>query len=191
VLKWPASNHSHRILPGSIICDRRLRGVEAMKDQYSINVAKTEFREGYNNGDIDRVQSMFSDTFTDMSTGFPSKYGLAAKQVLRDRLTKLFAEYFVKINVIVIDILFEGSIAYDLGWHEFILTPKSGGEKLLKRERYFEMWNKNDAGEWKITYFISNDDVREVVNGLETQWFRSERKLEVVTDGSCQTLKNS
>jgi ketosteroid isomerase-like protein len=181
MLKWLASNHSHRMLPGSIICDHRLRGVEAMKDQYAINVAKTEFREGYNNGDVDRVLSVFSKSFTDMSSGQPSKYGEAANEVLRGRLAKLFSEYSVKINVIIIDILFEGDIAYDLGWHEFILTPKSGGEKLLKRERYFEMWNKNDAGEWKITFFINNDDVREVVNGVETQWFRSERKLQAVT----------
>ena len=44
-----------------------------MDDTYLINVAKTEFREGYNRGDVDRILSVFDEEgFTDMSEGVPS-----------------------------------------------------------------------------------------------------------------------
>jgi len=33
---------------------------------------------------------------------------------------------------------------------------------------------KNAAGEWKITFFVSNEDRKEVFNGLQPRWFISE-----------------
>jgi hypothetical protein len=46
-----------------------------MDDTYAINVAKTEYREGFNTGDADRVVSVFAPEFTDNSDGRPSRYG--------------------------------------------------------------------------------------------------------------------
>jgi hypothetical protein len=40
-------------------------------DTYLINVAKTEYREGFNPGDADRVVSVFAPEFTDNSDGRP------------------------------------------------------------------------------------------------------------------------
>jgi ketosteroid isomerase-like protein len=146
-----------------------------MNDIYAINIAKTEFREGYNTGDIDRVAGVFSSSgFTDMSEGEPSKYGAEASAVLRQRLAKLFSTYSVKMTPIIIDIVVNGNSAYDYGWHEFILTPKSGGEPLRKRQRYFELWSKDAKGEWKIGMYFTNSDVREEVNGVLSHWFLSE-----------------
>ena len=146
-----------------------------MDDILHINKAKTEFREGYNGGNIERVAGVFgAGGFTDMSEGEPSKYGAEAAAVLRHRLAELFSAYSVKMTPIIIDIVVTGNSAYDYGWHEFVLTPKSGGEPIRKRQRYFERWNKDANGEWKIAIFISNGDVREEVNGVFTRWFLSE-----------------
>jgi hypothetical protein len=38
-----------------------------MSDLYQINVAKAEFREAYNSGNVDRLLALFADEFTDMS----------------------------------------------------------------------------------------------------------------------------
>lgn len=148
-----------------------------MSDIYAINVAKTEFREGYNTGDVDRLMTAFSPGgFTDMSEGEPSRYGLEAVVILRSKLARLFAEYSVKMTPIVIDIVVTGDSAYDYGWHEFILTPKCGGGSIKKRQRYFELWNKASDGAWKIRMYLTNSDVKELLNGFSSHWFLSEEK---------------
>src|SRR5215470_37155 len=149
----------------------------SMSDIYAINVAKTELREGYNTGDIDRVLAvMDSGGFTDMSEDEPSKYGLAAIAGLRSRLAKLFAEYSVKMTPIIIDIVVSGNSAHDYGWHEFILTPKAGGEPIRKRQRYFEQWSKGVDGTWKTVMLFTNGDVKEELNGFSSHWFLSEER---------------
>ena len=100
-----------------------------MDDTYQIDLAKTEFREAYNRGDVDRLLSVFKeDGFTDMSEGRPSLYGEEAREGLRERSTELFAQYSVGLTVIMIAAAVFGDTAYDFGWHEFTLRPKSGGE---------------------------------------------------------------
>lgn len=123
-----------------------------MDDVLSINVAKTEFREGYNTADVDRLLSVFDERgFTNMSEGASSAYGPAGREALRSHAEGWFAEYAVRVNVIIINVVPLGDTAYDYGWHEFLLTPKRGGETVRKRQRYFELWAKNGRGEWKVT----------------------------------------
>ena len=148
-----------------------------MDATYRINVAKTEFREAYNRGDVDQLVSVFEEEgFTDMSEGDFSRYGKAAREGLREHATELFAKYSVRLTVIIIDIVGLGDTAYDFGWHEFTLKPKTGGETIRKRQRYFELWKKNSSGDWKITLFIDNADVREEVGGQLSHWFLSEEQ---------------
>jgi len=146
-----------------------------MNDVYAINVAKTEFREGYNTGDIDRLVATFHpDGFTDMSEGQASKYGSEAIAVWRKRLAELFADYQARLTPIIIDVVVLGGTAYDYGWHELTLTPKAGGSVVRERYRYFELWKKDAAGEWKIAMHMTNSDVPEELNGFKSHWFLSE-----------------
>jgi len=148
-----------------------------MDDTYQINVAKTEFREAYNGADVDQLLSVFErEGFTDMSEGGPSRYGEAAREGLRERSTELFREYSVRLSVIIIEIAVLGDTAYDFGWHEFTLQPKNGGEPIRKRQRYLELWKKNSSGDWKISLFINNADVREELAGHLSHWFLSEEQ---------------
>jgi ketosteroid isomerase-like protein len=149
-----------------------------MDDTYRINLAKTEFRESYNRGDVDQLLSVFEEEgFTDMSEGGSSRYGKSAREGLRERSTELFAEYSVRLAVIVIDIVLLGDTAYDFGWHEFTLKPKNGAETIRKRQRYFELWKKNSSGDWKISLFVNNTDVREELGGQVSHWFLSEERF--------------
>jgi len=152
-----------------------------MTDVYGINAAKTELREAYATGDIERLLRVFDpDGFTDMSSGEPSSYGAAAIEAFRERASALFEEYSVKMSIIIVDIVVSGNSAHDYGWHEFTLTPKRGGTAIRKRERYFEMWTKKPSGEWKISFLITNGDVKEKFACTESHWFLSEdRSLHV------------
>jgi len=148
-----------------------------MDDIYQINVAKTEFREAYNRGDVDQLLSVFGDeSIVDMSEDGPSRYDLAAREGLREDAAELFAKFSVALSVIIIEIIVLGNTAYDYGWHEFTLRPKSRGETIRKRHRYFELWKKNSSGDWKISLFINNADVREELGGLTSHWFLSQEK---------------
>jgi len=49
-----------------------------MDDIYKINVAKTEFREAYNTGDVDRLLAVFGgEGFTSMLEGGPANSAAA------------------------------------------------------------------------------------------------------------------
>jgi ketosteroid isomerase-like protein len=149
-----------------------------MDDVYQINVAKSEFREAYNTGDVDRLIAAFSaGGFTDMSKGRASKFGSQATARLREQASSLFASHSVKLTVIIIDIAVHGDTAHDYGWYELILKPKSGGETIRKRYRYFELWSKNAQGSWKISFHINNQDVREELGDSMSHWFLSEEQV--------------
>ncbi len=143
-----------------------------MDDAYAIRLAKTQLREAYNAGDVNGVLSVYGDAYSDMSAGRASFYGTEAKAVLQHRITKLFAHYRAQLAVTIISISAEGPVAFDWGWHKLTLTPKNGGRPKTTRNRYVEIWRKQDDGQWKIAIFLDNVDVppqmppREVLNAL-------------------------
>jgi ketosteroid isomerase-like protein len=141
---------------------------------YLINKAKTEYRERYNKGSVELVVSLFDADMIEMSQGELTGFAEGGLQKLRDRLTTLFAKYHVKMVPIIIDVVVKNDFAYDFGWHEVILSPKSGGPPILQRFRYLEHWKKNAAGEWKIAFLVTNEDRKETFNGLEPNWFVGE-----------------
>ena len=129
-----------------------------MTDEEAIIIAKTEFREAYNTGNVDRLLNVFADSFTDMTEGEGSFYGTEAKTALRWRTTNLFRGYTARMELIIIAVVVLGDTAYDWGWHKLTLIPKSGGEPAIKRSRYCEIWQKNEADKWQIRIFIDNKD---------------------------------
>jgi ketosteroid isomerase-like protein len=148
-----------------------------MDDTYKINAARTEMREAYLSGDADRLLAVFHpDGFTDMSEGSPSRYGSDARLNLAEEATKLFASYSVKFVPIIIEISVMDAVAFDRGWHEFILAPKTGGGTIRKRYRYFNTWRRVPSGDWKITLHVNNTDVPEQVGGAQSTWFLSEKE---------------
>jgi ketosteroid isomerase-like protein len=138
-----------------------------MNDVYEINVAKAEFREAYNTGNVDRLLAVFADEFTDMSAGVPSFFGVDAKSVFRSRMTKLLEQYKATLTVTIIAIRVFGNTAYDYGWHTLTLIPTGGSEPITTRQRYFEVWRKNSLGQWKIDFYIDNMDVSPMMPDAE------------------------
>jgi ketosteroid isomerase-like protein len=130
----------------------------ASDDRYAIHAAKTRLREGYKRSDVERILSVFADSLTDLSEGYPSYFAPDGKEVLRAKLQKLFQEYEVELTPIVIDIVLAGNVAVEYGWHVMTLRPKAGGLAETRRTRYMETWvHQPDLG-WRIVVFIDNMD---------------------------------
>lgn len=133
-------------------------GEYALDDHYAINAAKTELREGYKNGDVERILAVFADSFTDMRTGQASFYGVDAKTILRARLEKLFREHDVELTPLIFEIVISGDVAIEYGWHRMTLRPKTVGPVNVKRTRYAEVWRCGANRAWQIAFFIDNTD---------------------------------
>jgi len=130
-----------------------------MDDLFAINAAKTEFRECFNLGDASRVLAIADPDLVSFSDGQPSEFGASGLEALKTRLTNLFERFTAKLLVIVIEIRFQGDVAYDYGWHDLTLTPKDGGESIRRRYRYVDIWRRNKKGNWKLWMYMDNQDV--------------------------------
>ena len=130
-----------------------------MDDFFAINAAKTEFRECFNLGDASRMLAIADADLVSFSDGQPSEFGASGLEALKTRLTNLFERFTAKLLVIVIEIRFQGDVAYDYGWHDLTLTPKDGGESIRRRYRYVDIWRRNKEGSWKLWMYMDNQDV--------------------------------
>jgi ketosteroid isomerase-like protein len=130
-----------------------------MDDLYAINAAKTEFRECFDLGDASRLLAIADPDLVSFSDGAPSEFGESGLEVLKTRLGDLFERFTVKLVIVVIEIRLQGDIAYDYGWHDFILTPKDDGAAIHRRDRYLDVWRKNKEGQWKLWMYMDNEDV--------------------------------
>ena len=130
-----------------------------MDDLYAINAAKSEFRDCFNSSDTSRLLAMVDPDFVDFSDSQPSAFVGAAVDALNTRLETLFELFTAKLVVIVIEIRLQENVAYDYGWHELTLTPKNGGQPVRRRDRYLDIWRKNQEGHWKLWMYMNNQDV--------------------------------
>jgi ketosteroid isomerase-like protein len=130
-----------------------------MDDLYAINVAKTEFREGYNRGDAARILAAADPDLVNFSSEQPSGFGKNGLDDLAIRLQNLFEQFAVALAVIIVEISIKGDLAYDYGWHELTLTPKTGGPTIYRRDRYVDIWRKNPEGSWKLWMYMDNQDI--------------------------------
>jgi ketosteroid isomerase-like protein len=130
----------------------------AADPELPITSAITRLRDGYNTANVELVLSVFADGFTDMTDGEPSFYGATARERLQQRLESLFERYRVTMVPTIAHISFAGETAYDWGWHEFTLEPRSGGPAVVRRFRYLEHWQRDATAQWRIRLFMSNAD---------------------------------
>ena len=138
-----------------------------MSRVYEINVAKSKLRDAYNAGNLDCLLAVFADECTDMNAGAPSFFGADSKSVFRSRMARLFEECSATLIVTVIAIRVFDNAAFDYGWHALTLVPRDGSNPITTRQRYFETWQKNSNGEWKIDFYIDNMDVAPMMPGAD------------------------
>src|ERR1700741_51506 len=97
-----------------------------MDDLYAINQAKTEYRDAFNLGDVQRILALANPELVNFSDGQPREFcngELPSFEIPRRNLSQPFT---AKLPVIVAEIRIKGDVPYDYGWHELTLTPKNG-----------------------------------------------------------------
>ena len=127
-----------------------------MDDLLAVNIAKSEFREAYNTGDVDRMVALSDPGIVDFTDGVNCGFG---QDALRGRLQELFRRYDVRLSIIEIEIRIVGEMAYDYGWHVWNLSSKNGGGVVARKDRYVDIWRKNEKGEWKLWMYMDNRDL--------------------------------
>lgn len=130
-----------------------------MDDLYAINQAKTEYRDAFNFGDVQRILALADPELVNFSNGQPSEFCNGELDGFEICLKNLFERFTAKLAVIVVEIRIKGDVAYDYGWHDLTLTPKNGGQPIYRRERYVDIWRKNQEGFWKLWMYMDNQDV--------------------------------
>jgi ketosteroid isomerase-like protein len=126
-----------------------------MDDLYAINSGKTEFREAFNTGDPERLIALLDPAFVYMPDGVPTVNGSGAADAIRARFREL-TTYYVQLIPIIIEIRIQGSVASDYGWQTWRKTPRDGGSEVTVKDRYVNVWRKNERGEWKLWMYMSN-----------------------------------
>jgi ketosteroid isomerase-like protein len=132
-----------------------------MDDLYAIDSAKTEFREAFNTDDPDRMIALLDPALVYMPDGVPTANGTDAIDAIRAQFRELTAHYYVQLVPVIIEIRIQDSVAWEYGWHTWRKTPRDGGSQVAVKDRYVNVWRKNDRGEWKLWMYMSN--------GLPTQ----------------------
>ena len=130
-----------------------------MDDLYSINVAKSEFRNCFNFSDVSKLLAIADPDLVNFSDGQPCEFGSSGLEALKTRVEGLFVRFIAKLEVTVMEIRLQGDVAYDYGWHNWTLTPKAGGPLTRRRDRYVDIWRRNNKGEWKLWMYMDNRDV--------------------------------
>jgi ketosteroid isomerase-like protein len=127
-----------------------------MDDLYAINSGKTEFREAFNMSDPERLIALLDPAFVYMPDGVPTVNGSGgAADAIRARFREL-TTYYVQLIPIIIEIRIQGSVAWDYGWQTWRKTPRDGGSEVTVKDRYVNVWRKNERGEWKLWMYMSN-----------------------------------
>jgi ketosteroid isomerase-like protein len=127
-----------------------------MDDLYAINFAKTEFREAFNTGVPERLIALLDPAFVYMPDGVSTTNGSGAADVIRAQFRELTAHSDVQLVPIIIEIRIQDSVAFEYGWHMWKKTPRDGSPQVTAKDRYVDIWRKNDKGEWKLWMCMSN-----------------------------------
>jgi ketosteroid isomerase-like protein len=130
-----------------------------MNDLYAINSAKTEFREAFNSGNPERLIALLDPAFVYMPDGVPTANGTGAADAILAQFREFSTCYDVRLVPIIIEIRIQDSVAHDYGWHLWKKTPRDGGPQVTSKDRYVDIWRKNEKGEWKLWMYMNNTDV--------------------------------
>jgi ketosteroid isomerase-like protein len=137
-----------------------------MDDLYAIDSAKTEFREAFNTGDPERLIALLDPTFVYMPDGVSLAIGTDAADAIRERFRELTARDNVQLHPIIIEIRIQDNVAYGYGWHIWKKTSRDGSSQVTVKNRYVDIWRKNEKGEWKLWLYMNNADVpMQIPNG--------------------------
>ena len=155
---------------------------KTMNDAYSIRLAKTELRDGYNTGDVDRILSVFSDGWAicpPVVLHFGGRRRRRFCAIGSSECSQSIAPDWPSPSF-QFGSLATGHLTGD--GVSLTLTPRKGGRPKKVRTRYVEIWVKEADGKWRIAIFLDNIDLppqmppREVLAAMRPKRLRSKSR---------------
>ena len=131
-----------------------------MDDLYAINFAKTEFREAFNTRHPERLVTLLGPEFVYIPDGLGKTMGADDAETIRMQFQGLTEYYSVQLQPIIIEIRIQGSVAYDYGWHIWKKRSRDRSSQITVRDRYLDIWRKNEQGEWKLWMYTYSTEAR-------------------------------
>lgn len=124
----------------------------APSDEYAINLAQSELRDGLNSGEIERSASVLSGFLVWMRDGEPSYWGREGHRAALLWIERM-RQAQATLAIVPDNCRILGDFAFCRGW-EKISSP---GQE-TQRFRYFQTWERTAEG-WKLTALMSNKDI--------------------------------
>ena len=128
--------------------------VVAAEDE--LRAANSRLLQAAQAGDATAFAAMFAD---DGEMKFPNEPPLVGPAAIQERTARDFALPGFRISWEVADWAISGSadLAVSRGSYDFGLTTPGG--PVTDRGRFVGVWERNDAGEWKVTTDMISSDV--------------------------------
>jgi ketosteroid isomerase-like protein len=107
----------------------------------------SEFAEGLNTGDVDRIMRFYGDTYVDINLRNP----VQSWQERREYYTQVIRNGGFRVQVYPDEILIQGDFAFVRGSIELRLTS-AAGESGRKELRYVEIARREQDGSWQVMW---------------------------------------
>jgi ketosteroid isomerase-like protein len=119
----------------------------ASEDVAKLRHIASEFAEGFNTGDVDRIMRFYGDSYVDINLRHP----VQSWQERREYYAQVIRKGGFKVQVRPEEILIRGEFAFVRGTIE--LTPHSAaGDSARKELRYLEIAQRQQDGSWRVMW---------------------------------------
>jgi ketosteroid isomerase-like protein len=118
-----------------------------LEDVAKLRHIASEFAEGFNTGDVERIMRFYGDSYVDINLRNP----VQSRQERREYYTQVILKGGFKVQVRPEEILIRGEFAFIRGTIE--LTPGSALSGSARKElRYLEIAQRQQDGSWQVMW---------------------------------------
>ena len=118
-----------------------------LEDVAKLRYIASEFAEGFNAGDVERIMRFYGDFYVDINLRNP----VQSRQERREYYAQVIRKGGFKVQVQPEEILIRGEFAFIRGTIE--LTPGSALSDSVRKElRYLEIAQRQQNGSWQVMW---------------------------------------
>ena len=118
-----------------------------LEDVAKLRHIASEFAEGFNTGDVERIMRFYGDSYVDINLRNP----VQSRQERREYYTQVIRKGGFNVQVRPEEILIRGEFAFIRGTIE--LTPGSAlADSARKELRYLEIAQRQQDGSWQVMW---------------------------------------
>jgi len=107
----------------------------------------SEFAEGFNTGDVDRIMRFYGDTYVDINLRNP----VQSRQERREYYLQVIRKGGFRVQVHPDEILIKGDFGFIRGSIE-LLRPSAAGDSGRTELRYLEIARRQQDGSWQVMW---------------------------------------